>query len=67
MAILSTEWFAERADLKTGRADFKNLYNSAYAVLSESVHANVRDLDPLLDLNDAGEIVRLRYEAETAN
>ena len=62
IAELSTHFqdFAEHADLK-------DLYNSAYAVLSESVHANVRDLDSLLKPPGAGEIVHLRYEAETAD
>ena len=60
IAELSTQYFAEHADLK-------DLYNSAYAVLSESVHANVRDLDSLLKPPGAGEIVHLRYEAETAD
>jgi hypothetical protein len=56
---LSTPWFAQTADLS-------DLYNSVYSVLSDSVHANVRDLDSVLERNEAGEIVGLqRYEPET--
>lgn len=51
---LKTQWFAQRADMM----DF---YNTAYAVLSDSVHVNVRNLESALQLDESGDIVRLNY------
>jgi hypothetical protein len=58
IAKVFTDYFAERANLS-------DTYNGAYAVLSTSVHANVRDLDSLIDSEDAGETVHLKYQPET--
>jgi Family of unknown function (DUF5677) len=51
---LGTYWFAEKANL----LDF---YNTAYAALSSTAHANVRTLETALDLNQNGEIRGLTY------
>ena len=51
---LKTFWFARRADM----LDF---YNTAYAVLSESVHVNVRNLESALHLDEERNIVKLNY------
>lgn len=51
---LSLQWYADKA----GMSDF---YNTAYAYLSESAHANVRDLDALIEKDPDGEIEVLRY------
>lgn len=51
---LSTAWFAEKANL----LDF---YNSAYAVLSDSVHVNVRHLENAFNLDSNGELIGLNY------
>lgn len=48
------EWYAEQAGLI-------DMYNTAYALLSESAHANVRDLVNLLETDDGGDITALRY------
>ncbi len=56
---LGTYWFAEKA----GMLDF---YNSAYAVLSSTAHANVRTLEKALDIDADGEIRRLKYEFSDA-
>jgi len=37
------------------------MYNTAYALLSESAHANVRDLENLLEMDAGGNIEALRY------
>jgi Family of unknown function (DUF5677) len=51
---LNTAWFAEKANL----LDF---YNSAYAVLSNSVHVNVRHLENAFNLDCKGELIGLNY------
>lgn len=51
---LKTQWFAKKA----GLSDF---YNSAYAVLSDSVHANVRTLERALNVDDSGNLLSLNY------
>jgi hypothetical protein len=51
---LSIEWYAEKA----GMSDF---YNSVYAYLSQSAHANVRDLDALVERDVHGEPEAFRY------
>jgi hypothetical protein len=51
---LKTEWFAHKAGLD----DF---YNSAYAIFSGSVHANVRDLEEILVTDDQGNVRSLNY------
>lgn len=51
---LGTYWFAEKAEM----LDF---YNSAYAVLSSTVHANIRTLESALDIGEDGEIRRITY------
>ena len=56
---IGTQWFAERA----GLMDF---YNTAYALFSESAHANVRDLEPLIVKSAAGDIEALEYGPETS-
>lgn len=55
---IGTQWFAERADLM-------DLYNTAYALFSESAHTNVRDLQPLLVQRENGEIEALEYGPDT--
>lgn len=50
----SPQWFAQKADLQ----DF---YNSAYAVLCDSVHVNVRHLENAFNLDNEGELVGLNY------
>lgn len=50
----SIYWYAEKA----GLLDY---YNTAYALLSESAHANIRDLYPLLETDADGDIEALRY------
>lgn len=51
---LSTVWFAEKANL----VDF---YNSAYAVLSNSVHVNVRHLENAFNYDSQGDLNGLKY------
>jgi hypothetical protein len=52
---IGTQWFAEKADLM-------DLYNTAYALLSEAAHANVRDLGELLvRAEDSNDIDHFRY------
>ena len=51
---LKTSWFAQNA----GMMDF---YNSAYAVLSGSVHVNVRSLESALQLDEDENIIGLSY------
>lgn len=51
---LKTQWFAAKA----GLTDF---YNSAYAILSDSVHANVRTLERALNVDENGNLVGLNY------
>jgi Family of unknown function (DUF5677) len=51
---LRTQWFAQRADMM----DF---YNSAYAVLSDSVHVNVSSLESALNLDKHNNICKLDY------
>lgn len=51
---LKTAWFAEKANL----LDF---YNSAYAVLSDSVHVNVRHLENAFNSDSKGELIGLNY------
>lgn len=51
---LTIEWYARQADLI-------DMYNTAYALLSESAHANVRDLENLLEMDAGGNIEALRY------
>lgn len=51
---LSTYWFAEKA----GLLDF---YNSAYAVLSTTVHIGVRTLESALEIGPDGNVRRLKY------
>ena len=51
---LSTQWFAQKANLQ----DF---YNSAYSVLSDSVHVNVRHLENALNIDSEGELIGLNY------
>jgi hypothetical protein len=57
---IGTQWFAERA----GLMDF---YNTAYALLSESAHANVRDLEPVLATTAEGEIEAIEYGPSTTH
>lgn len=51
---LSIHWYADQACLL-------DMYNTAYAFLSESAHANVRDLVNLLETGEDGDIEALRY------
>ena len=51
---LTIEWYAETA----GMIDF---YTSVYAYLSQSAHANVRDLDTLVEKDAHGEPEAFRY------
>jgi Family of unknown function (DUF5677) len=51
---LKTVWFAQRADMM----DF---YNSAYAVLSDSVHVNVSSLESALHLDEDNNIDKFEY------
>lgn len=51
---LKTQWFAQRAGLES-------FYNSAYAVLSESVHVNSRSLQSALNLDENDNLVGLSY------
>lgn len=51
---IGTQWFAERAGLM-------DLYSTAYALFSESAHANVRDLEPLILKTADGDIEGLEY------
>lgn len=51
---LKIQWFAKRAGLES-------FYNSAYAVLSESVHVNSRSLQSALSLDDDDNLVALDY------
>mgnify|MGYP000197400956 CR=1 FL=1 len=50
----STLWFAEQA----GLADF---YHSAYSVLSGAVHANVRDIESALVVDENGNVTAFDY------
>jgi hypothetical protein len=50
----STEEWAKEAGLH-------DWYLTAYAVLSDSVHSKVRDLEHYLFLNEKGEVVRFRW------
>jgi hypothetical protein len=54
---VSTKDFAEAA----GLLDY---YNTAYAYFSQSAHANVRDLEALLDKDLHGDLVAVRYGPE---
>ena len=51
---LSIRWYASKA----GMLDF---YNTAYAYFSQSAHTTVRDLETLIDRDQAGEVEALRY------
>lgn len=51
---LQTQWFAHKAGLD----DF---YNSAYSLFSDSVHANVRDLEELFNTNFEGSITGINF------
>ncbi|MEO3691628.1 DUF5677 domain-containing protein [Roseateles paludis] len=51
---IGTQWFAEQAELM-------DLYNTAYALLSEAAHANVRDIGEVLIQADASDVDHLRY------
>lgn len=50
----TTLWYAQMADLE-------DLYNSAYRVLSNTVHVSSRDLESALILDSTGNIIRFNY------
>ena len=43
------------------KAGFVTTYDSAYKLLSGTIHVNARDLEQYLELNDAGEIKRILW------
>ena len=51
---LKTEWFAQKAGLL-------DVHNSAYAVLSTEAHVSSRTLERSLNLDQAGQIVGMKY------
>jgi hypothetical protein len=56
----TTRDYAEQANLL-------DYYNTAYAYFSQSVHANVRDLEELLDTNEEGDLEAIRYGPDPDN
>lgn len=55
-----TQWYAQRAALE-------QLYNSAYSYFSGSVHANVRELEGLLKVDETGNIKEVQYGPDRAD
>lgn len=54
IAERTTEWFSKRAGLES-------LYNSAYAVLSDVVHANVGSLELFMSFDDNNQLRNYKY------
>lgn len=54
-----TQWYAQKA----GLSDY---YNTAYSLFSGSVHANVRELQELIKVDEQGKIQEILYGPDTA-
>lgn len=54
-----TQWYAHKA----GLMDF---YNTAYSLFSGTVHANVRDLEALLETDQNGKVTGIQYGPDIA-